>query len=450
MKLWDSAWQQLADREGLELLDYFRYVDDCRNMLFCLLEGWRWVDDEFKFDEAWQQEDLNSDVSDSYRTMTELTKAMSSLISYIEFEGEEPGMFTDNKLPTLDTAIWWTGSCFLYEFWEKPTVPNRVLQRDTALAESAIRSSLNQEVVRRLLHCHNGIENSRKCEFLSTFAQKLVNSGFSVPSAQIILVHGVLRYVEIVKNSRLPETNPRFKPLHFNREFNSLERKLQKYLAKSNWYSSEKSGSNWRSKLPVEWKGDKPLQSKMPKFQFTTILQVQSSQNSRLLKELAKVEPRLTKSSGYHVKLVEKGGKPLSKCFSKDFNEARCNRVDCEPCLNPARPGPTLCKVKNIVYESVCAECDAEFKLNPSSRHKGKYVGQTARTLYERSGEHVSALKNFDSDSFMWKHWALVHPNLESPPKFLFTVAKCHKDPLSRLVHESIRIEAVASMNSKA
>ena len=49
MKLWDLAWQKLAEREGLQLVDYFRYVDDCRNMLLCLLEGWRWEDGEFKF-----------------------------------------------------------------------------------------------------------------------------------------------------------------------------------------------------------------------------------------------------------------------------------------------------------------------------------------------------------------------------------------------------------------
>ena len=126
--------------------------------------------------------------------MTELTKAMSSLVTYIEFEGEEPGMFPGDKLPTLDTAIWWNGSCFMYEFWEKPTIQNRVLQCDTALAESLVRSSLSQGVVRRLLHCHSDLPSVRKQEFLSVFPQKLVNSGFSVLSAQFILVHGVTRY----------------------------------------------------------------------------------------------------------------------------------------------------------------------------------------------------------------------------------------------------------------
>ena len=120
MKLWDSTWLKLAER------------------------------DKFQFSEMWEKEDLQSGLSDTHRTMKELTSAMSSLVSFIQFEGEEPGMFPGNKLPTLDTAVWWNGKTLMYEFYEKPTVPNRVLQKDTALAESAIRSSLNQEVVRRM------------------------------------------------------------------------------------------------------------------------------------------------------------------------------------------------------------------------------------------------------------------------------------------------------------
>ena len=47
------------------------------------------------------------------------------------------------------------------------------------------------------------------------------------------------------------------------------------------------------------------------------------------MNEIVKLEPRLAKNSGYFVKIVEKSGKPLSKCFSKDFSDARCNSLDC-------------------------------------------------------------------------------------------------------------------------
>ena len=112
--------------------------------------------------------------------------------------------------------------------------------------------------------------------------------------------------------------------------------------------------------------------------------------------------------------------------------------------------GPTLCKIKNVVYETTCELCEAKHKLNPSEKHSGKYVGQTARTIYERASEYVSALKNFENDSFMWKHWVLHHLECDASPKFWFQVIKCHKDPLTRLVHESVRIDSNATMNSRA
>ena len=40
MKIWDMAWVELLSREGLDVLLYYRYVDDNRTYLFPLAEGW--------------------------------------------------------------------------------------------------------------------------------------------------------------------------------------------------------------------------------------------------------------------------------------------------------------------------------------------------------------------------------------------------------------------------
>ena len=184
-------------------------------------------------------------------------------------------------------------------------------------------------------------------------------------------------------------------------------------MEKSSWYEGDSTiKPRWRGCLPQEWKGSRPIQLKLPGTKFTSLLQVQSSKDGRLIKELAKIEPRLAKSSGYHVKLVERGGKPLSKVFSKDFGDGRCNRVNCEPCKNSGKKGPTLCMVKGVVYESTCDLCEKSHLADKSIPHKGRYVGQTARTLYERAIEHTNALENFQSDSFMFKHWANSHTDL--------------------------------------
>ena len=55
-----------------------------------------------------------------------------------------------------------------------------------------------------------------------------------------------------------------------------------------------------------------------------------------------------------------------------------------------------------------------------------------------------------ESSSFMFKHWSIKHKDVHAPPTFQFKVLKCHKDPLTRVVHESISIVNSASINSKS
>ena len=52
MKLWDIAWLSLLKRECIKVFLYFRYVDDAREFLPPLLEGWRWADGRFRFDKS--------------------------------------------------------------------------------------------------------------------------------------------------------------------------------------------------------------------------------------------------------------------------------------------------------------------------------------------------------------------------------------------------------------
>ena len=128
MKKWDMKWQELCEREGLVVDMQLRYVDDCR--VFCpfINEGWKWRDGGFHF--SWQdrENDLKSGQSDIQRTTLEITNSMCSLVEFLEFTGEEHTMFESNKLPTLDTELWYNGDNIKFSFYEKPTVSNRVIQ----------------------------------------------------------------------------------------------------------------------------------------------------------------------------------------------------------------------------------------------------------------------------------------------------------------------------------
>ena len=293
-------------------------------------------------------------------------------------------------------------------------------------------------------------------QILSIFAQKMVNSGHSLSSVQYILVHGVIKYSELLKLSELSEDDIKHQPLYRSKQYNSYNRKLHKLLQKSGWFSESEivMKTKWRHIVPKGWSGCKPLQYNVPGMKYTTIMQVPSTKDSRLLKMLAKAEPRLAKISKYQVKYVEKSGKQLTKYFNKEPVSLKCFREDCHVCRNSNSEKPSLCQVKNVVYMGVCVPCEIErasmTKDLTNKKIKGVYIGETARTLAERAKEHRAAYNRLESKSFMFKHWSSEHPNLDHPPEFKFSVVKTHKEPMGRLIHEAIKIFENATLNSKS
>ena len=93
MKLWDMAWVKLLEKENFVFDLYFRYVDDNRLFARPLLEGWYREEKSFKFSNEKLILDMESGESDQQRTTREIVKAMSSLVNFLEFEGEESSMF---------------------------------------------------------------------------------------------------------------------------------------------------------------------------------------------------------------------------------------------------------------------------------------------------------------------------------------------------------------------
>ena len=392
--------------------------------------------------------------TDQERTTKELVAAMSSLVSFLQFEGEESGMFPNDRLPTLDAELWVCEETNLvkYSFFEKETCLNRVLHKNTALSENSIRASLTQEVVRRLKNCSLELPLEEKQGILSKLGQKMVNSGHSVRSTQYMLVHGVVKFMEMVRCSNLPNNHPDYRPVHCDKEFNVFNRKLKKILAKTSWFEDSQLNKklNWRKSLPSGWGGGKPDQYKVPEMKFSTILKVPSSKDGRLLKSLAAAEPRIARSSGYQVKLVEKSGKPLSNMFPKSISKSQCHKAWCAVCTDSTSRGAKLCSLKSVVYLGVCQLCEAKYNNDKSKKHLGLYVGQTYRTLSERAKEHRVSYRDLESKSFMFKHWAIEHPDELEPPRFEFSVVRHHKSPLERMIHEAVLISEKATLNSKS
>ena len=76
-----------------------------------------------------------------------------------------------------------------------------------------------------------------------------------------------------------------------------------------------------------------------------------------------------------------------------------------------------------------------------STSGKGLYIGESSRSLYERTKEHHRDKEGREEDSHQVKHWVLDHPDLPSPPKFKYKVLGSYQDPLTRQLSESVKIE---------
>ena len=449
--------------EGLVIDSFSRYVDDCRVILPSINKGLPWSNGRFEFSEKKLSEDNIGEKTDQQRTATEISKSMCSLTKYLKFTMEESGMFSFGMLPTLDVRIWESNGKILYSFFEIPTVGNRVILKSSAVPELFKESTLVQENIRRLQNCSEAVGMEVKSEILSSCAQKFVNSGYSSTETRVMIVQGVTKFLEIVRMSKLRKDDRNYTPLHLSNEYLEGERQIKKYMSKMNWYENngpDKVKVEWRGKLRGIWRGKQPIQRGVKNMKFSTVIQVPSSKDSVLIKALARQEPTLARSTGYNIKIIEKYGVQLSRLLDRVFRPLKCHSLKCLVCKFMAEGKGSKCRITNVVCKAECIVCEQQnhgtTEDNPTAntycktktvKKKGLYIGETSRSLFERSSEHMAGILKANESNFIVKHWANEPSQSDSPPIMRFSVIQTHIDAMSRLIQEAVLI---ASMNSKA
>ena len=97
------------------------------------------------------------------------------------------------------------------------------------------------------------------------------------------------------------------------------------------------------------------------------------------------------------------------------------------------------------MYQTACTEC------MEGDRPLAVYVGESARSGYERMSEHLDDARKNKGDSHISKHWINHHGGKET--KFSFEIIKFFTSPLERQVGEAVRIEKTGAhqiLNSKS
>ena len=179
------------------------------------------------------------------------------------------------------------------------------------------------------------------------------------------------------------------------------------------------------------------------------VMFVDQTIGGELAKRLQSAEDRLAAMTGYRVRMSETSGSRLCRLLpnTNPWSGLDCQRKTCYTCN---QPGETLedCKRRNIMYESVCAECNKEetggkkaSKMEEFKTMAGMYVGETGRSIFERAAEHRQDAEGHKLDSHMYKHWKTIHPEMKDPPVFRMKVVASFKDALTRQVSDSVRID---------
>ena len=139
-------------------------------------------------------------------------------------------------LPTLDLIIWVnTHNKVLFSFYEKEMVSPMVLHKRSAMPESVRRATLNQEMVRRMVNTSEMVDMEKRLEVVDNYAQKLINSEYSMKEARDIIIGGLKGYERLLSLSKDVD-NPRWKPLHMSGKWNARNRRIAKLKTKNNWF----------------------------------------------------------------------------------------------------------------------------------------------------------------------------------------------------------------------
>ena len=97
-----------------------------------------------------------------------------------------------------------------------------------------------------------------------------------------------------------------------------------------------------------------------------------------------------------------------------------------------------------VTYQWWCNTCTAEGKT-------AVCCGESSRSLWDRTVEHLAALKSRQSSSFLRKHWS-THHETEETPNFSVKLTGIFKTSAERQIREALEIDSFRMdqlMNSK-
>ena len=317
----------------------------------------------------------------------------------------------------------------------------------SALPENTKLSSLSQDLIRRMLNTSERLSQQERNIVVENYVKKLTISGYRQDQVQRIVEAGLRGYQAKLETARKNGVE-----LHRSAKTKENLRYKKKLLEKVNWFkktkveAGDKTGGKNNSKKIFE--KDLRTQATWPKSGANTtpltVLFVPRTPYGELARKLRLAEEAIEKITGDRIKIVEKAGTMLKRVLHKSnpWAGGPCGRPDCLVCSH--EKGGGNCKKRNITYKTECQTCQER------SGKERIYVGESARTAYERGQEHSQDYLKLQEDNPLYKNWVEEYQD-EERPIFSMKVIRSHVSPFVRQIHEAVCIEMNANktLNSK-
>ena len=138
---------------------------------------------------------------------------------------------------------------------------------------------------------------------------------------------------------------------------------------------------------------------------------VEQSRGGSLAQAIRNKMEALATMLGFRFRGVERAGSSLASLLSNKnpWKGTACGRAKCHTCRQNTEK-LEQCTKSNVVYESRCVSCNGQEKgkddinLKESRELPSIYVGETSRSLMERTQEHHRDYEKNTNDSHMVKH----------------------------------------------
>jgi hypothetical protein len=424
---WDKIF--LRKLEGMDLSPemYFRYVDDQGVGMWAVPAGMKFVNGMIVIDEEEKKLDKKPD-----RRTAELFRDIgNSVMEMIQLEEEYPSKHKNDRVPVLDLEVWMEDNEVRHTHYRKPMATRRMVTAKSAISEQAKRAIVTEEGMRRLRNVSQELVEGEQDGMLVGFNLDMKDSGYEGSFRE-----GITKRI-IEKFRGECENNLKW-------ELGEEGGKPANRTAKEREEQRETKGGN-RSKEGWFRGGG-----------FTSTIWVPATPEGELAKRIQAALELTEAPKGTKPKVVQLGGRATSQSLVKGnpFPRKHCQRQDCQICwqeVQEAKEGSnSICFQGNIGYLGQCLRCpakDREQGVEEGRERQCLYIGESSKTLYRRTAQHIREYLKKSDRSWMWEHTREQHEGIiggegkGGREDYKFSLAGSFKNCTTRITDESTRIK---------